>query len=254
MATRSRLMSVALIAVPNFILISFRISSSEFNEALTNDNLSEIALHFIALLLGIILVYRSSAVKDHEYHRSKTIDRLSSIYRKEDKGLWNKGEDAINKLEAKAHSSIRGRKASLARDKMQGRIGSLNKESIEIDTQPADLSSYSIRVDGIEQKTEQDSQSDEEGKNIGGLKNLISKIIDRSAEKRISRKSLIETNTDNSEKGKSSESYSESLWDIPAEKNFEIPSKACEGCGSYNAGGANYCSSCGSFLTQKGNL
>ena len=254
MATRSRLMSVALIAVPNFIIISFRISSSEFNEALSNDNLSEISLHFVALLLGIFLVYWSSAVKDHEYHRSKTINRLSSIYRKEDKGLWNKGEDAINKLEAKAHSSIRGRNASLARNKMQGRIGSLNKESIEIETQPEDLSSYSIRVDGIEQKTKQDSQPDEEVKTIGGLKKFISKIIDRSAEKRISRKSLIETNADIRQKKKSSESYSDSLWDIPVEKNIQFGSKACEGCGSYNAGGADYCSSCGSFLTQKGNL
>ena len=43
-------------------------------------------------------------VEDHEYHRSAIIKRLSKSYSQEDKGLWDKSDNAMLKLEENAKS------------------------------------------------------------------------------------------------------------------------------------------------------
>ena len=48
MAHRSEAVSVALILLPNIFIVSFRIFSPELNDALSNDNFSEIAIHSVA--------------------------------------------------------------------------------------------------------------------------------------------------------------------------------------------------------------
>ena len=56
---------------------------------------------------------------------------------------------AIQRLEARAHSDFKGRKASRSRMRMQGSIGQLNRELEELEHNE-DESDYSVSVDGIE--------------------------------------------------------------------------------------------------------
>ena len=122
------MISLALVLTPNLLLFSFRILSPELHEALSNDNLEQTLAHSIALVIGLIMAYRYSVVHDHEFRRSKAISALSKTYRLEDRGLWDKGEVAIQKLEARAYSDFKGRKANVSRRRMQGNIGEINRE------------------------------------------------------------------------------------------------------------------------------
>ena len=54
--------------------IAFRTLSPELDEALANDDLGEILIHISATAIGIILAFRYSRVRDHEFRRSKAID------------------------------------------------------------------------------------------------------------------------------------------------------------------------------------
>ena len=78
--------------IPNIIVIAFKTLSPELDEALANDDLGEILIHLSATAIGIILAFRYSRVRDHEFRRSKAIDDLSRTYKMEDKGLWEKGK------------------------------------------------------------------------------------------------------------------------------------------------------------------
>ncbi len=166
MAQPSGLVSFALVLTPNIVLFSFRILSPELNEALSNDDSGQIASHTLALLIGLILAYRNSVVHDHEFHRSKAISALSKTYKLEDRGLWEKGEVAIQKLEARAYSDFKGRKAKSSRRRMQGNIGELNRESAELEQMVGEHSEYTVAVDGIEQKKETIEEQLEEKPNL----------------------------------------------------------------------------------------
>ena len=52
MVQRSGLVSLALIMIPNIIVIAFRTLSPELDEALANDDLGEILIHLSATAMG----------------------------------------------------------------------------------------------------------------------------------------------------------------------------------------------------------
>ena len=70
MSERSDAITVALIALPNMFMFSFRIASSELNEALSNNIFSELMAHSLAILVGILMAWRYRFIDDHEYRLS----------------------------------------------------------------------------------------------------------------------------------------------------------------------------------------
>ena len=76
---------------------------------LKQDLIAQAIIHTIAVILGIIMYLKYRVVEDHEYHRSNAIKRLSSMYRLEEKGLWSRGDSALEKLEESVLSLIRCR-------------------------------------------------------------------------------------------------------------------------------------------------
>ncbi|MAF19466.1 MAG: hypothetical protein CL966_01845, partial [Euryarchaeota archaeon] len=184
MVQRSGLVALALILIPNVIVMAFRTLSPELDEALTNDDSGQILIHTSALVIGIFLAFRYSRIRDHEFRRSKAVNALSRTYKLEDKGLWEKGEVAIQRLEAKAHSDFKGRKASFSRMRMQGSIGQLNRE-LEESEHNEDDSEYSISVDGIEITQERSHEQNMPERKIWEvIANILSSLVDKSANKR----------------------------------------------------------------------
>ena len=251
MVQRSGLVSLALIMIPNIIVIAFRTLSPELDEALANDDLGRIMTHLFATAIGIILAFRYSRVHDHEFRRSKAIDALSRTYKMEDKGLWEKGEVAIQRLEARAHSDFKGRKASRSRMRMQGSIGQLNRELEELE-HDGDDSEYSISVDGIEIIKETKEEQKFPEKNFFGLvANFFSSLVDKSANKR-AEKNKQELNIKQSitkERVDDFQSFSSaggSQWVIP--DGTQKKTRFCESCSTYNDAVSDYCTTCGSFM------
>ena len=245
MAQPSGLVSFALVLTPNIVLFSFRILSPELNEALSNDDSGQIASHTLALLIGLILAYRNSVVHDHEFHRSKAISALSKTYKLEDRGLWEKGEVAIQKLEARAYSDFKGRKAKSSRRRMQGNIGELNRESAELEQMVGEHSEYTVAVDGIEQKKETIEEQLEEKPNlISRFSRFISSSVERSANRRIDRRKKLVLQK--SESFTTFEEDPNSAWIIP--RGTQMKTSFCDSCSTYNEAESNYCSSCGSLI------
>ncbi len=247
MAQRSEAVSAALLLLPNIFLISFRIFSPELNEALSNDRTSEIGVHFVAIIFGLFLMWRYRFIDDHEYRRSKAIDDLSRTYKLEDKGLWEKGDAAIQKLEARAYADFRGRKGNVAMKRMQSSIGELNRESREVE-QSTEKSDYPILVDGVEQHSGPPGTEQIQEKGIlVRISEFIEDSIERSASRRVERRKKRE-----SVEKKDEYSYPElddqSQWTIPDQTKNRKRARFCNKCSTYNESEANYCTSCGSYL------
>ena len=101
MAERSSTISGALLLTPTLCIVALRYGLPRINEVISNDIIIEISIHTIAIIFGLVMFSRYRVVEDHEYHRSATIKRLRKSYSQEDKGLWDKSEIAIKKLEEK---------------------------------------------------------------------------------------------------------------------------------------------------------
>ena len=252
MVQRSGLVSLALIMIPNIIVIAFRTLSPELDEALANDDLGEILIHLSAAAIGIILAFRYSRVRDHEFRRSKAIDDLSRTYKMEDKGLWEKGEVAIQRLEARAHSDFKGRKASRSRMRMQGSIGQINRELEELEHNE-DESEYSVSVDGIEIiKERKDEQKLPERKIWDLVANFFYSLVDKSANKRAKKhKQEVKKKQSITKEGiddfQSFSSTGGSKWAIP--DGTQKKTRFCNSCSTYNDAVSDYCASCGSFMS-----
>ncbi len=238
--------------IPNIIVIAFRTLSPELDEALANDDLGEILIHLSATAIGIILAFRYSRVRDHEFRRSKAIDDLSRTYKMEDKGLWEKGEVAIQRLEARAHSDFKGRKASRSRMRMQGSIGQLNRELEELEHNE-DESDYSVSVDGIEIiKERKDEQKLPERKIWDLVANFFYSLVDKSANKRAKKhkqevKKKQSITKDGIDDFQSFSSAGGSQWVIP--DGTQRKTRFCNSCSTYNDAVSDYCASCGSFMS-----
>jgi len=244
-AQRSGLVSLALVLIPNIVLFSFRTLSPALNEALSNDDSEQIVVHSLALLVGLLMAYRYSVVHDHEFRRSKAINALSKTYKLEDKGLWEKGEAAIQKLEARAHSDFKGRKAITSRRRMQGKIGEINRESPELEQKIGNHSEFTVSVDGVEQKMEANEEPPQDKPTIiSRVSDFISSSVVKTASRREERRKKVAL--------QKSESISplvvdaNSRWTIP--QGTQMKTRLCGSCSTYNEAESNYCSSCGSLI------
>ena len=235
MSERSTMVALSLLFLPSLCLMAIRISIFPFSEALTNDPSTEILIHIIALLMGLFLLWRYNSRLDHEVLRSKTISRLSKTYKQEDKGLWDNSDSTIRKLESQAYSDIKGRNASIIRNKMQSTLGEINKESNELNLTSNETRDFEISIDGVQiEKVEEVINKSKKSLRIS----IISKIetlIQRTAQRR-------------SNKNKQNKSKSELIWDAPEPSNSFHQHEFCSKCQSVNPPNTNYCSSCGSYL------
>ena len=241
MSNRSGFVSLALFLVPTIFLITFRILSPELNEVLSNDTMDQIAVHSLGIIIGFILLYRYSRVLDHEYRRSKAIDSLSKIYKLEDKGLWDKGEVAIQKLEARAYSDFKGRKASTSRQRMQGNIGRLNREASEMEQTIDENPENTILLD---EKGHHSTVNRNKVSLLSTISESFSKLIDRSAQRRKEKRKKEELRK--KEKSAFVEGDGDSRWSVP--EGIQRKARLCAICSTYNEPESNYCSSCGSII------
>ena len=150
MAQRSPLISAGLLLAPTICVVALRFGLPNIEELLKQDLIAQAIIHTIAVILGIIMYLKYRVVEDHEYHRSSAIKGLSSMYRLEDKGLWSRGDSALEKLESQARSEPRGRAGLRFQKRMSGRISDLNKEGSELELDSEDSRmDVDVQVEGV---------------------------------------------------------------------------------------------------------
>lgn len=250
MAERSGTIAAALFLMPSICVISIRYGLPTVNEVISNDIIIELGIHSLALLIGIFMYVKYGVVEDHEYHRSAIIKRLSKSYSQEDKGLWDKSDNAMLKLEENAKSSIKGRKGQLVQAKMSGNIGSLNVESTEIEVND------DLDIEIVTHHRGVNTIIDEnvlEDRIVKSKKSFITRRLEKSASKRIERKKIkqqrkkIKSNA-NVAKSNNNEGQ-DNHWDMPISSNLTKSVVPCIECGTLNNSTNPYCTSCGTYLS-----
>ena len=287
MAQRSPLISAGLLLAPTICVVALRFGLPNIEELLKQDLIAQAIIHTIAVILGIIMYLKYRVVEDHEYHRSSAIKGLSSMYRLEDKGLWSRGDSALEKLEAQARSEPRGRSGLRFQKRMSGRISDLNKEGSELELDSEDSRmDVDVQVEGVSYNSDTNAiQSEEDNKPAGALgasaeasaqRRLAKELARREKqvakdEKRAIKQAKKEAKAAakaekiaakaaaKAEKAAAKESKSassETNWDAMEDSQWQpaAPSSiaqsviSCQECGAVNNSGTAYCSSCGAFL------
>jgi len=287
MAQRSPLISAGLLLAPTICVIALRFGLPNIEELLKQDLIAQAIIHTIAVILGIIMYLKYRVVEDHEYHRSSAIKGLSSMYRLEEKGLWSRGDSALEKLEAQARSEPKGRAGLRFQKRMSGRVSDLNKEGSELELDSEDSRmDVDVQVEGVSYNSDtKATQSEDENKPAGALgasaeasaqrrlakelarrekqvvkdeKNAI-KLAKKEAKAAAKAEKIAAKAAAKAEKAaakKSKSASSETNWDAMEDSQWqpEVPSSiaqsviSCQECGAVNNSGTAYCSSCGAFL------
>ena len=287
MAQRSPLISAGLLLAPTICVIALRFGLPNIEELLKQDLIAQAIIHTIAVILGIIMYLKYRVVEDHEYHRSSAIKGLSSMYRLEEKGLWSRGDSALEKLEAQARSEPKGRAGLRFQKRMSGRVSDLNKEGSELELDSEDSRmDVDVEVEGVSYNSDtKATQSENENKPAGALgasaeasaqrrlakelarrekqvvkdeKNAI-KLAKKEAKAAAKAEKIAAKAAAKAEKAaakKSKSASSETNWDAMEDSQWqpEVPSSiaqsviSCQECGAVNNSGTAYCSSCGAFL------
>ena len=190
MVQRSPLISTGLLLAPTICVVALRFGLPNIEELLKQDLFAQVTIHTIAIILGIIMYFRYRVVEDHEYHRSSAIKGLSSMYRLEDKGLWSRGDAALDKLESQASGEPRGRAGLRFQKRMRGRISDLNKEGSELELDSADSRmDVDVQVEGASYNSDSGkTQSEEVSEPSGSLRASAEASAQRRLAKELARR------------------------------------------------------------------
>jgi len=250
MTERSSTISGALLLTPTLCIVALRYGLPAINEVISNDIIIEGSIHIFAIIIGIIMFSRYRVIEDHEYHRSAAIKRLRKSYTQEDKGLWEKSDDAIKKLEDQASEQVKGRKGALIQAKMSGTIGSLNAESLEKEVDE------DKEIEVVTHHRNIGTIIDEEiiNNKIESSKSFFSKRLERSALKRLEKKRLKAEKREmkqikNKNKVKGYTQNDDNQWDVSSKTKTTPKVISCKECGTLNNSQNPYCTSCGTYLS-----
>ena len=287
MVQRSPMISAGLLLAPTLCVVALRFGLPNIEVLLKGDLLAQAIIHGFAIILGIIMYLRYRVVEDHEYHRSSAIKGLSNMYRLEDKGLWSRGDAALEKLEAQARTKPRGRAGIRFKQRMGGSISDLNKEGTELELNIED-SRMDIEVD-VQGRATPNEINSAESEDSSKLTGTLGVSAEASAQRRLAKElARREKQAAREEKRAIKQAAKEAKAAAKAEKaavkaaakaekaaaksaanppsnqtNWDeedkqrlppIPSSiaqsviSCQECGAVNNSGTAYCSSCGAFL------
>ena len=240
MANRSSYVSIGIAIFPLLCLTALRAVLPVVDEVLSKDLFSQIITYSIVLILGLFMLSKYRVIKDHEYHRSKAIRKLSKTYKLEDKGLWENSDEILNKLEIKAKSNFNDDRFNSA---MKGFVGSLNKERNEDTMEEEVFELINNDDDDDDDDDDNNNNNNKESDKINfiiqlyfKIKNLLSMLIEKSASKKLNNNKVLINSSQNNKK-----------WDIKSTKSTSKVT-ICVSCNSLNDMDSNYCVSCGIYL------
>ena len=151
MAEKNGGTSIALLLAPSLIFLVLDMFGPPAVDLLLSEKIWIPYVYYgSSLLFGYILFRRSRIVKDMEWHRSKSIQKLEKVYRAEDKGVWLRAEEADNRLSASAmNRPITSQKK--ASERLSGSVSQINREG-----GPTEIESNESDVENVDLFLEQD--------------------------------------------------------------------------------------------------
>lgn len=278
MTERSPFMSTALLVAPTVGVIAIRMGIPALEDVIKEDLVVLASIHLVALIIGFIMFRRYRLVEDHEFHRSSAIKAQRKMYQMEDKGLWDKGRESLERLESESRIQPKGRAALKKKILLSGKISQLNTEQEELELQEDDEKmSIDVKVEGMAMIAESELIDNLKSTENGGF---IGNRAEVSAQKRLQKqlakqkknaakqakrdekaakkaeKAAKKAEKIAAKKNKKSSSSKQFDWDSKTDDVGATPSStsqtksvdSCNDCGALNNAGTAYCTSCGSFL------
>ncbi|HJO42791.1 MAG TPA: hypothetical protein QF508_05235 [Candidatus Thalassarchaeaceae archaeon] len=271
MTERSPLMGVALLVAPTVGVIAIRMGIPALEDVIKKDLIVLASIHLVALILGFIMFRRYRVVEDHEFHRSSAIKAQRKMYQMEDKGLWDKGRESIERLESESRIQPKGRAALKKKILLSGKISELNTEQEELELQEDDEKmSIDVKVEGMATIADSELIDNLKSTETAGF---IGSRAEVSAQKRLQKqlakqkknaakqakrdeKAARKAEKIAAKKNKNFSSSKQFDWDSKADDVWDAPSStsqtksvaSCGDCGALNNAEIAYCTSCGSFL------
>ena len=286
MAEKNSATSIALLFAPALIFLVLDLFGPPAVDLLLDEKIWIPYVYYgTSIVFGYILFRRSRIVKDMEWHRSKSIQRLEKVYKAEDKGIWLRAEDADNRLSAAAiNRPITSQKKAVER--LSGSVSQINREGgpTEIESNESDVENVDLfleqehvarsnarvtgktgPVESVQGVTLEDSEKEESGLLRGAIRRL-SEARDSAALNKVNSQNLSVTEKSR-DPLKSEQDSVERIFIRPGEDYDPSPRslssvapsttqsnelnqsniRRCVECGSPMDSNESYCPKCGSF-------
>lgn len=151
MEEKNRWTSIVLFfSAPFIFLIVSNQGPPAIGLLLNETSWAPFAYYGVSIGVGYLLYRRSRFVKDMEWHRSKSIQRLDKVYRAEDRGVWLRADAADERLTVEAQRRPVDSRAKTAA-RLQGSIADVNREG-----EPEEIESSAEDVENVELFLEQE--------------------------------------------------------------------------------------------------
>lgn len=151
MEEKNRWTSIVLfLSAPFIFLIVSNQGPPAIGLLLNETSWAPFAYYGVSIGIGYLLYRRSRVVKDMEWHRSKSIQRLDKVYRAEDRGVWLRADAADERLTVEAQRRPVDSRAKTAA-RLQGSIADVNREG-----EPEEIESSAEDVENVELFLEQE--------------------------------------------------------------------------------------------------
>ena len=151
MEEKNRWTSIVLfLSAPFIFLIVSNQGPPAIGLLLNETSWAPFAYYGVSIGIGYLLYRRSRVVKDMEWHRSKSIQRLDKVYRAEDRGVWLRADAADERLTVEAQRRPVDSRAKAAA-RLRGSIADVNREG-----DPEEIESTAEDVENVELFLEQE--------------------------------------------------------------------------------------------------
>ena len=286
MAEKNGSTSVALLLAPSLVFLVLDMFGPPAVDLLLSE---EIWIPYVyygsSLVFGYILFRRSRIVKDMEWHRSKSIQRLEKVYKAEDKGVWLRTEEADNRLSIDAmNRPITSQKK--AAERLSGSVSQINHEGgpTEIESSESDVENVDLfleqdhvarstaritgktgPVESVQGVTLKEEPRSESGLFRGAMRRLSearesaakNKINSQKSSPSVKSRGLVQSEIDSTERVyvRPGQDYDPSPMSVNSNHStsvqtneyVELNIRRCNECNSPMDANESYCPKCGSF-------
>ena len=286
MAEKNGGTSIALLLAPSLIFLVLDMFGPPAIDLLLSEKIWIPYVYYgSSLVFGYILFRRSRIVKDMEWHRSKSIQRLEKVYKAEDKGVWLRSEEADNRLNASAmNRPITSQKK--ASERLSGSVSQINREAgpTEIESNESDVENVDLfleqdhvarstarvtgktgPVESVQGVTLKDEAKDNSGLIRSAMRRLSevresvaqNQVNSQNPSASIKSRNLIQSDVDSTERvyvrpGEDYDPSPNSVNSNPSKSIKKIEptqpdTRRCNECGYPINSNESYCPKCGSF-------
>ena len=286
MAEKNGSTSVALLLAPSLVFLVLDMFGPPAVDLLLSE---EIWIPYVyygsSLVFGYILFRRSRIVKDMEWHRSKSIQRLEKVYKAEDKGVWLRTEEADNRLSIDAmNRPITSQKK--AAERLSGSVSQINHEGgpTEIESSESDVENVDLfleqdhvarstaritgktgPVESVQGVTLKEEPRSESGLFRGAMRRLSearesaakNKINSQKSSPSVKSRGLVQSEIDSTERVyvRPGQDYDPSPMSVNSNPSISVQTnesveshiRRCNECSSPMDANESYCPKCGSF-------